>query len=192
MDMSSSPHWTISPETKGNLILFGWFMGNVLCLAAIVVIRDWAKRLRNWWLLLLAVPPSAVLAYQAWVFSKAFIIEMLREWRAVLILAWILLTLYLWMRGNDYRERARSADYALSRQPSRCPNCGAHLDRETQGKMLTETQQELACNKQADTGRAAAMLAIMRDPALLSRFKTADAKTQQQMIEEATKGLEGG
>ena len=102
-------------------------MLTAICLAAVGTVRGWAKRRQNKSLLWFLIPPVAVLLYEAWFLLKLFTLGIMREWREFFVFAWILLTLYLWVRGNDYRERAKSTEYALNRQPSQCPRCGAQL-----------------------------------------------------------------
>jgi len=50
----------------GDLHFIGWYMLTVLCLAAIGELRSQAHLRKNKWLLLFAVPPLALLTYEAW------------------------------------------------------------------------------------------------------------------------------
>jgi hypothetical protein len=117
------------------LLFFCWFMLAFLCLGAISVVRDWAKRRNNKWLLAFGIPPLAILIYEVSYSTKMLALGVIREWRGFLVFSWIALTIYLWSRGNDYKKRAEWADGVLMaksaneelRPPDRCPHCGARL-----------------------------------------------------------------
>jgi len=111
----------------GDLRFVGWFALTAVCLAAIGEIRSWASLRQNKWLLLFAVPPFAVLTYEAWYLTKLAALGLIREWRGFFGLFWVALTIYLWYRGNDYKEQAKMANAILHQQPRRCPHCGAQL-----------------------------------------------------------------
>jgi hypothetical protein len=107
----------ISPESTENLIALGWFMGTVLCLAAVATVRDWAKRFRNNWLLLLMAPPGAVLAYEACLFLKAVVVGIVKaplmDWLTLVaaIFTWYFLVPALAKtacRVKDWIDRQRS------------------------------------------------------------------------------------
>jgi hypothetical protein len=111
----------------GGLRFFGWVMLAGLCLAAIGVIREWADRRRNKWLLAFGIAPMAVLIYEAASITKALAVGVIREWRGFFGFSWLALTIYLWYRGNDYKEQLKWTNTELHRKSSRCPHCGEHL-----------------------------------------------------------------
>jgi uncharacterized membrane protein YfcA len=127
-------------EDPGELRFVGWFTITGLCCAATGAIRGWAARRRNNWLLLLAVPPAAVLAYVTWFIltrlSASLWADLKPIWHANNWFPFVLcsLALYLWIRGNKYKERAERcktqleiAWEAINKQSRRCPHCGAQL-----------------------------------------------------------------
>jgi hypothetical protein len=75
-------------------------------------------------------------------------------------------------------------------------------DEKTQGKMITQLQQQIMAERAPKpaaapaaapptaVGRTAAIQAIMNDPALLPQFRNATPDVQQQMIAEATRRLQ--
>jgi uncharacterized membrane protein YfcA len=139
---ASQGRWTGDPlgGPYGDFIFIGWFVLTGICAVAIGAILSWAYHRKNKWLLLLAVPPAAEV-----VFAVGFILrrlwaslwaELKPIWHANNWFPFVLcsLALYLWIRGNKYREQAERyktqleiAWEALNKQPSRCPHCGAPL-----------------------------------------------------------------
>jgi len=107
------------------------------CIAAIGMIQAWAERRKNKLLLWFSAAPVAVLIYEAWFILNAVVRSILQDPEVAqlyrwargnwLILIWVMLTLYLWGRGNDYKEQLEGAEAALERRPSHCPHCGAQL-----------------------------------------------------------------
>ena len=92
-------------------------MGTVLSLAAVVTVRDWVKRFRNNWLLLLMVPPGAVLAYEGWLFLKAMIVGIVKaplmDWLTLIaaIFTWYILVPFVAKTAcavKDWMERRKS------------------------------------------------------------------------------------
>jgi hypothetical protein len=54
------------------------------------------------------------LAYAAWLLIRALTTILLAQWKEVLLLIWGLLTVYLWVRGNIYKEDAERAQEILA------------------------------------------------------------------------------
>src|ERR1700730_11801944 len=103
-----------------------WFVGTVLCMAAVGQIRRWAYLRRNRWLLLFLIPPVAVLVYEGWFVLKVVTRDVARNWLGWFGLGWGALTWYLWERGNEYKKDVKAARGML-REPRRCRHCGADL-----------------------------------------------------------------
>ena len=118
-------------DDPGTLRFIGWFVLTGLCGAATGAIRQWADRRKNKWLLFLAVPPAAVLAYAVWFIFKRIVTGLARDpatlW-TILFLIWVFLTWWLWEERRQYKKETESWKAALQQQqPSRCPHCGAQL-----------------------------------------------------------------
>ena len=123
----------------GDLRFVGWFTLTVLCGAATGEIRGWAYRRRNKWLLLLAVPPAAVITFAVWFTLTRLWASLWADLKQIrhpnwFILVLYLLVLYLWIRGSKYKEQAEKcktqleiAWEAINKQSKHCPHCGAHL-----------------------------------------------------------------
>ncbi len=101
---------------KENLRAAEWFSATVVCLFAIGTIRSWACQRQNKRLLWLLVAPFALLTYEAWFLLKAITVAFFHDWRANMTAAWILLTFYLWHRGNSYKEDAERARQMLRKE----------------------------------------------------------------------------
>jgi hypothetical protein len=121
---SSVLQWAGNPD---DLHFFGWFTLTGVCMAGTGEIRRQAHLRKNKWLLLFAIPPLAVLTYEAWFITRLAALGIIREWRGFFALAWMALTIYLWYRGNDYKEQAKWANSMLHRQSNRCSQCGAQV-----------------------------------------------------------------
>ena len=96
------PKWIADP---GDIRFFGWFMLTGLCLGAMGMIRDWANRRKTKWLLAFGVVPLAVLSYEAWFIFKKVALDVRHNWRIYFFVLWIVLTYYLWERGNEYKRQ---------------------------------------------------------------------------------------
>ncbi len=59
--------------------------------------------------------PGTVLAYIAWRIAKRLAIAVYRDWFAIITTVWVVLTFYLWERGNSYRDDARREREAVER-----------------------------------------------------------------------------
>ena len=103
------------PIHDENLRLLAWWMLAIFCLAAVGAVCRWAWRHENKWLLVVAVPPGTVLAYIAWRIAKGLAIAVYRDWFAIITTVWVVLTFYLWERGNSYRDDARREREAVER-----------------------------------------------------------------------------
>ena len=88
-----------------------WLLLTGLYIAAIGMVLEWARHRHKKPLWLLMAIPVAVLAYETWFILKGVTASVLREpamdW---LILVWVMLTLYLWSRGNEYKKQLESAE----------------------------------------------------------------------------------
>jgi hypothetical protein len=86
---------------------------------------------KNKWLLLFAVPPLAVLAYEGWYILKRIVVGLARDpatlW-TILFLIWSVLTWWLWKERREYKKEIEGWKTAFQQQqPSRCPHCGAEI-----------------------------------------------------------------
>src|ERR1700722_10565253 len=96
-----------------DLLSFGWLMLNAFALAAIGIIREKAAKYQRKWLLWFIVLPGGFLAWEAWLFLKGAVPDLLHHWKTVAVFAWLLFTYYLWQRGNDYRDQLTTARFLL-------------------------------------------------------------------------------
>ena|SRR5437773_288096 len=122
----------ITPEGAWELNPLFWLILMGLCFAGIGWAWELAERRKNKPLRWLAALPAAVLAYAGWFFLKLLALGIWRERRTFFYLAWIALTIYLWVRGSEYKKDEQNAQELLRRQEvqrqrTSCPHCGAQL-----------------------------------------------------------------
>ena len=131
--------WAV-PEWKENFTAFFWLMTTGLCLGAIGLVHDWAKRHRNKSLLWLMAPPVTVLAYEAWFFLKVlwagFVRTPLLDW---LIFIWAILTWYLVGQWFEYREHLKGEEELSEEEFDEDEIDEAQLDEETPDDEITSS-----------------------------------------------------
>jgi hypothetical protein len=93
-----------------------WFFLTAACLFSIGTIRSWSERRQKKWLLWFLIAPMAVLAYEVSFLFKVVALDLIRNWRDSVFVAWVVLTVYLWRRGNDYKEDAKRARELLQEE----------------------------------------------------------------------------
>ncbi len=177
---SSLLRWAGDSGDPGVLRFIGWFALTGLCGAATAEIRQWADRRRNKWLLFLAVPPAAVLAYAVWFILRRLWAGLWADLKQIrhpdwFILVLYLLMLYLWMRGSKYKEQAEKCKIQLENA------CEALNKQQQLAQQIREAQ---AGPHVPDEMKGLAMLRILRDPALLQRFKASDPRGQEAIATE--------
>jgi hypothetical protein len=151
-----------------------------LCLAAIGVIREWADRSHKKSLLWLLTLPLAVITYEVWFILKRLWVGLWADVKQIrhpdwFVLVLYLLALYLWMRGSKYKEQAQKCKIQLE-------NAREALNKQRQrAQQIREAQ---ASPRVPDEMKGLAMLRILRDPALLQRFKASDARGQETIATE--------
>jgi len=91
-----------------------WIFFIGLCLFAVGTIRSLAARTKKPYLLWLLLLPLGPLAYGAWLLIRALTAAVLTQWKEVVLLIWGFLTIYLWVRGNIYKEDAERAQQMLA------------------------------------------------------------------------------
>jgi hypothetical protein len=92
-----------------NLRFFTWLVLVFFCLFAVGSIRNLAARRNKPHLLWLLLLPSGPLVYIAFLFLRRVMSDLVAEWRETAIIAWVILTLWLWVRGERYKQDAKRA-----------------------------------------------------------------------------------